>query len=68
MYCRAEPTTQVALDIKPCAFMHTCADTLEDDSDDEELMRLEMEANRAWEAFVAVKAGRTNRKDKGKNM
>jgi hypothetical protein len=48
--------------------MHTCADTLEDDSDDEELMRLEMEANRAWEAFVAVKAGRTNRKDKGKNM
>jgi hypothetical protein len=37
MYCRAEPTTQVVLDIKLCAFMHTCADTLEDDSDDEEL-------------------------------
>jgi len=28
MYCRAEPTTQVTLDIEPCAFMHTCADTL----------------------------------------
>jgi hypothetical protein len=38
MYCCTEPTTQVALDIEPCAFMHTCTDTLEDDSDDEELM------------------------------
>jgi hypothetical protein len=37
MYCRAEPTTQVVLAIEPCAFMHTCADTLEDDSDNEEL-------------------------------
>jgi len=27
-----------------------------------------MEANRAWEAFAAVKAGRANRKDKGKNV
>jgi hypothetical protein len=45
MYCRAEPTTQVVLDIEPCAFMHTCTDMIEDDSDDEELMRLEMEAN-----------------------
>jgi hypothetical protein len=68
MYCHAEPTTQVALDIKPCAFMHTCADTLEDDSGDEELTRLEMEANRAREAFAAVKAGCANHKDKGKNV
>jgi hypothetical protein len=68
MYCHTEPTTQVALDIEPCTFMHTCTDTLEDNSDDEELTRLEMEANQAWEAFVAVKAGRTNHKDKGKNM
>jgi hypothetical protein len=37
MYCCTEPTTQVALDIKPCVFMHTCADMLEDDSDNEEL-------------------------------
>jgi hypothetical protein len=45
MYCRAEPTTQVVLDIEPCAFMHTCTDMLEDDSDDEELTQLEMEEN-----------------------
>jgi hypothetical protein len=37
MYCRTELTTQVALDIEPCAFMHTCTDTLEDNSNDKEL-------------------------------
>jgi hypothetical protein len=45
IYCRAEPTTQVALDIELCAFMHTCTDMLEDDSDNKELTQLEMEAN-----------------------
>jgi hypothetical protein len=68
MYCHTEPTTQVVLDIKLCAFMHTCADTLEDNSSDEELTRLEMEANQAREAFAAVKAGCANNKDKGKNV
>jgi len=37
MYCHAEATTQVVLDIEPCAFMHMCADTLEDDSNNKEL-------------------------------
>jgi hypothetical protein len=68
MYCCTEPTTQVALDIKPCAFMHMCADMLEDNSDDKELMQLDMEANQAQEAFAAVKAGCTNHKDKGKSV
>jgi hypothetical protein len=68
MYCRAEPTIQVALDIEPCMFMHTCADMLEDDSDNEELTQLEMEVTQAQEAFAAVKAGCTNHKDKRKSV
>jgi hypothetical protein len=46
--------------------MHTCTDTIEDNSDNEELMQLEMEVNRAQEAFVVVKAGHANHKEKGK--
>ncbi|KAG2030962.1 hypothetical protein BDR03DRAFT_1016575 [Suillus americanus] len=66
IYCRASPSLDATFDIEPSAFMHTCVE--QDDSDDEELMRLEQEATRAREAFAAVKADRANRKDKGKNV